>query len=238
MHSNRSRRNLNPIDPPPGEDTLPDPGLLSRHFGLRPLIPADLPRLYEMSMSPLTIHTWRFAGVPPTYDEFVKSLDQGVHFQLVVTKRLSSDALGLVTLYNANARHEFAYLAAVMDPTLIASGHGIEPLFVFIYYCFSVWPFKKIYFEALDRNWDRFSSGLTRDLFVEEGRLRGHAYIMGRRADYYIGAIYPEIIALNPFFRRLLKLYLVKDTRPSLVPNTMATQRFPQNLQIPLPPQR
>jgi len=123
-----------------------------------------------------------------------------------------------VFTYNANARHEFAYVAIVMDSTYSATGLGIEALFVFCYYCFSVWPFAKLYFEALGPNWYQFSSGQSRSLFHEEGRLRNHAYVNGQRTDMHIAALYPDELYDNAFFMSAIQRLLVEDNRSSLVP--------------------
>ena len=215
---------------------LPRPSLLTRRLALRPLNQADHGRLYELSVTPRTIHTWRFAGAVPTFEEFVQSLNQGVHFQLVIAKRDSFEPIGLINLYNANFRHGYAYLATIVEPSLQSTGIGMEAVFAFVYYSFSVWPLSKIYFESLDSNWQQMKSGLRRGVFHEEGCLRSHAYVEGRRQDYHIAAIYRDVATSNPFFARMLSHYLIADERSTLAgsPNSQRRQApFVTNITAP-----
>lgn len=215
-------KQVDPGGPPTAQEVnpLPPPGMLTRNLCLRPVLGPDLPRLYDLSISPTNLYTWRFTGETPTYDQFVKSFDNGVHCQMAVAGRANSELRGHVMLYKASLRHKHAYCAIMLDLSAQRFGLGIEAMFAFLYHCFSVWPFEKIYFESIEPNWIKIRSGASRGLFAEEGRLRHHAFVQGRLVDVYIGAIYRDTLNDNEFVRRVLTRTLVPDTRRSILPSS------------------
>jgi RimJ/RimL family protein N-acetyltransferase len=62
---------------------------------------------------------------------------------------------------------------------------------VFLNYVFNTWQLEKVYIEVAEYNFS-YMSGLNR-LFVEEGRLRSHLYLAGRRWDLIILAVYKSL---------------------------------------------
>ena len=64
----------------------------------------------------------------------------------------------------------------------------MEASFVFMDYLFTTWPLRKIYSEVLSFNYEQFRSGVGRN-FQEQGRLREHYYMGGRRWDQYVIAV-------------------------------------------------
>lgn len=69
------------------------------------------------------------------------------------------------------------------------SGIALEPVRLFVDYLFDVWPFRKLYFELPEFNYQQFSSVAEGPLRVE-GRLVDHDYFGGRYWDRLILAVH------------------------------------------------
>lgn len=189
------------------------PQLSSRRVRLRAVAPNDLPVLYVMVTHDEIAYRWRFNGVIPTYESFVKSLNVGVLIQFVVTSTGNNEVLGLVVAYNADLRNRHAYGVVLVTPRLIGSGIGMEAMALFLNYLFTTWDFRKIYFESLSFNFIQFRSGLGKH-FHQEGLLRGHYYFADRYWDNHILALYRDEFLQHPTVRYLLgKKSEVRKTR-------------------------
>ncbi|HEU4794338.1 MAG TPA: hypothetical protein VFT02_01830, partial [Pyrinomonadaceae bacterium] len=75
-------------------------------------------------------------------------------------------------------------------------GRGLiaEGVLLGFHYAFTTWPFRKIYMEATEESYKAFKSGLGR-FFIEEGRLKEHAFWNGRFIDVLILAVYRQVWA-------------------------------------------
>lgn len=159
------------------------------HVRLRPMRPGDYEFLYEAAIAPENSFRWRFRGAIPEGSEFAKSITNGVLVQFIVERRTTSEPLGLVTAYNANQREGWVYVAALGAPKYRASGLVVEGIGVLIGYLFTTWPFRKLYFEAIEYNTYMYASAYA-SLIVEEGRLQKHIFYDGRYWDLVTSAMY------------------------------------------------
>jgi RimJ/RimL family protein N-acetyltransferase len=167
------------------------PRLQGRHIALRPVVLADYDELYLAEQSEGLGPLWRLEGTTPRPDRFVDSLWVGVTAQFVVVQRGSARPIGIVTLYDADHRDQFAYFMAADlrnegRPTRVA-----QALVLFLAYVFYTWPFRKLYLKAMEYNLDQYRSMCGR-LLVEEGRLREHHHLAGRYWDEVTFAIYRD----------------------------------------------
>jgi RimJ/RimL family protein N-acetyltransferase len=158
--------------------------LEGRLVSLRPMEPADYKKLFALAVSGTTAWRWRYAGVLPSYEEWLQTLKSGVLSQLVVTDR-SDGVLGLVVAYDANLNNGTAYVAAMVAPGSVGSGRGAEAMILFLRYVFATWSVVKVYMEVPEFNIEQFGSALERTCEVE-GRLRGHLVYDGKRWDQLI----------------------------------------------------
>lgn len=147
--------------------------------------------LYEIATSDQIAWRWRYNGVIPTYEEFVRTFNNGVLSQLVVTQPGKGIAKGLVVAYNANFQNGNASLAALVAEDLMHTGAGIEAANLFLRYAFQTWDLHKCYLELPEFNAEQFASGIG-GIMHKEGRLRDHHYYAGRRWDQIILAIYRD----------------------------------------------
>ncbi len=158
---------------------------------LRPIMPMDHQRLYMLQTSEETGFRWRYGGVVPPFEVFVREIHSGVHAQFVVSTLRKADVLGLVVAYQANPRSGTVYAGVVMAPELVGSGIGIEAVGLFINYLFSTWSFRKVYFEALEFTYETIADAVP-DLIEVEGVLKEHHFYQGRYFDQYILSISRE----------------------------------------------
>ncbi len=156
---------------------------------LRPLVPSDYDFAYHLSTNTAADLTrWRYRGATPSPEAFSQTLWNNVLAQFIVEQRHDGSPVGLVTGYNADHRHSRAYFAAQSRPDLIESGIVLEGVAVLLDYLFRTWPFRKLYIETLDFNFDQFASATTHFLEIE-GRLKEWEYHDGRYWDMLIASI-------------------------------------------------
>ncbi|MGH9044284.1 MAG: GNAT family N-acetyltransferase, partial [Acidimicrobiales bacterium] len=165
------------------------PSLVGRWVHLRPVVPADYPGLYAMATSPGQGYRWRFRGGLPSFDDFVRTIGQGVFLQYLVESNSDRSALGLAVCYNADFRNNHAYIALQASARTSGKGYALEGGRLLLDYLFSCYDFEKIYAESPEFVIDSFQSGIGAR-FVEEGRLRNHERFMGRYWDLYVFAYY------------------------------------------------
>jgi RimJ/RimL family protein N-acetyltransferase/acyl carrier protein len=170
---------------------LGDSAIKGKVVSLRPLEPADYKKLFSLAVSGSTAWRWRYAGVLPSYEEWLQTLNSGVLSQLVVTDS-SEDVMGLVVAYNANLNNGTVYAAAMVAPGLVGSGRGAEAVILFFRYIFATWSVVKVYMEVPEFNIEQFGSALDRGTCEIEGRLRGHLVYDGRRWDQIILSVSRE----------------------------------------------
>lgn len=159
---------------------------------LRPLLDADIPRLYAAAIDPRSSYRYRFRGQTPSLRQFNEVLYTGVLAQFAVVDRLSSELRGLVSAYNALPENGIVYIAFhQVDSTPDSRrGHMMLGMFILIEYLFRTWTFRKVYAELPEFNYDELVSGFG--IFHLEGRLKNHLYHGNRFWDYCTVATYRD----------------------------------------------
>lgn len=151
------------------------------------------PKYYEFlwSMEEALGFRFRFRGTTPSPDAFVSSLWDKQLAAFVLIRRDRSMPVGLVSVYQEDARNGTAFVAVGQHPEAAGRGYGAEGLILLVNYCFSVWNFRKLYAETNEYNISGVSK-LRERLFVEEGRFGSHEFYAGRWWDKIIFAAYKE----------------------------------------------
>ena len=168
----------------------------TRRIRLRIITERDRAFLYELMTSPQSGGRVRFAGATPSPEKIASSLWDSVLAQFVIEGVDSQKPFGLVAITSPNFRDGFAYISALGPPQTQGRGLIAEGVLLGFHYAFTTWPFRKIYMEASEESYAAFKSGLGR-FFVEEGRLREHAFWNGRFMDVLILAVYRKIWAAH-----------------------------------------
>lgn len=167
-------------------------GWRGSRVAIRPTDPSDYEFLYRLALDSEIAPRWRYRGAFPDRAQFSQSLTSGVLVQFTVTSKRNPDVIiGLVTIYNANLREGWAYIAALSDSKWLRSGHAIEAIELLLNYVFEVWPLRKIYGEVIDFNRDQFKY-LPEGIAAEEGRLTQHVFYGDRFWDLVTLAITRE----------------------------------------------
>lgn len=167
------------------------PLMQAKRVRLRPLAEEHREFLYRLMTSPEAGGRVRFAGATPSPDRMAAVLWESVLAQFIVEGVQSGQPLGLVAITSPNFRDGFAYLSAIAAPAVQGKGLVTEGVLLGFHYAFSTWPFRKLYMEAAEDSYERFTSGLG-VFFQEEGRLRQHVFWNGRFMDVRILAVYRE----------------------------------------------
>jgi RimJ/RimL family protein N-acetyltransferase len=170
-------------------DEVRPPSRRGRWAELAPVGADSVEYLYQLAIDESIAFRWRFGGTVPTRAQFESSLWAGVLAQFVVVEK--GERRGLVVAYDADLRHGFAYMGAIMEPARQATGLGVEAMVLFIHYLFGTWNFRKLYMELPEYNLEWMANRVGKGL-VEEGRLRQHFYYAGRWWDKLILAIYRD----------------------------------------------
>ena len=166
--------------------------LVGRRVALRALSLNDYEYLRAVETSSAVIRSWRHRGSTPAPDAFASSLWMGVLAHFVVADRTSGDMpIGLYSAYNPDHISGTVFISALKFDMSRPSPQMIEGGILFLDYLFTTWPFRKLYVETFESNLSQFGS-LSGDIFIEEGRLRGHTYLNERYEDLIDLAAYRE----------------------------------------------
>lgn len=171
--------------PPPPADPPGQVRLATRRVELRPVAPPDYEWLHELTTRHDNLVRWRDRGYTFRIEEWVDRLWAGVAAQFVVEDRAAHRPIGLVTLYNLDARNRHARAATIFDDARSEPGWRLEAFGLLLGYAFDVFDVIKVYAEVVDFNFAAFSSGLD-DLFVEEGLLVDYEYAQGRHWPVHV----------------------------------------------------
>jgi RimJ/RimL family protein N-acetyltransferase len=175
---------------PPGDVDLVRPApLTTSRVALREITSRDYDYLYHLSLSEGLTHRWRYRGLTPSPDEFVRNLWLNVAAQFLVENRRTGSPIGHVIAFDTSHRDHWVHAAAVGQPDVESTGLIIEALGTFIDYLFLNFDFNKIYFSSIEFSYRSFRSG-REWLFREEGRLAQHSFFGGRYWDMVLFAIF------------------------------------------------
>lgn len=163
-------------------------GLSSRRVFLDDLRPEDYRVLYELSLDPQVRWRWEPSNQGGSFEAFAQRLWDGVFSQYLIRLRRDGNPIaGLIRCYGANFRHQTAQLSLFVAGHAQHTGAGMEACALYIDWLFNHYPFRKIYSESIDFNYQQFSSGEDR-YFRVEGRLKNHELHNGQYCDNVIMA--------------------------------------------------
>jgi RimJ/RimL family protein N-acetyltransferase/acyl carrier protein len=173
---------------PPPCPAPSDPGevlMRTRRVRLRALVPVDYEWLYDLTTRDEHLVRWRDRGQTFRIEEWIDRVWAGVAAQFVAVTPDEGQALGLVTIYNHDARNRHARVAAIFDEQVSSPGWRLEGLGLTVNYAFEVLDLLKLYAEVVDFNYAAFASGAGR-FFVEEGLLLDYEYAHGRHWPVHV----------------------------------------------------
>lgn len=158
---------------------------------LRPLVAADANALYAIATTPSAMLRWRFRGGTPSPESFYASLWLDTLVLFAIVDKRTNSTLGVFSCVSPDFRNQHAQVSILMDDATWGRGKGMEAMAVATHYVFAAFPFRKLYAETMEFNFDQFAFGEGR-FFEVEGRLIGHEYFDGRFWDFLTLAIYRE----------------------------------------------
>lgn len=172
---------------------------------LRPILPSDHPTLYQIASHPETTFHWRFRGAPPPAERFAEGLHRDVLVQFTICAANVDEVLGHAITYLPDLRNGFAHVAVVVAPRHVHTGTGLEAFLLLMEYLFRGWPFRKLYAETMEFDYEQFRSAERSGLYRVEGRLREHTYYVDRYWDQLLLAFYRDdwVNVGEPLLRRL-----------------------------------
>lgn len=188
------------------------PPLVGKRVTLRPTSPRDYDYLFELSTGQDAATLWRYRGATPAPEQFTQSLWQDVLASFTIVRSKSQVPVGLVYAYRADFRNGFTHMALIVEDVPDRPILAHDGVLLFVNYVFTCWPFRKIYGETSERNWQRFQNGSTM-AFVEEGRLKEHEYFGGRYWDSLFLALYRH--QYEERARRILPRILASPAGPA-----------------------
>jgi len=177
---------------PRGVDAVP--ALRGRYVALRAVTTADYEFLLKLQTAPENMIRWRYRATTPSPELLVQSLWQGVLAQFLVTRIDTGEPIGLVVAYNPEFRHGYVSLAAIFEPAYENAGWTLEATAVLLAFLFESFPFRKVYLEVIEFNYERLASG-AESIFHVEGCQRDHEFHFGRYWHQYVLAIYRDEFA-------------------------------------------
>lgn len=162
--------------------------LTGRWVILRPATPADLPLLYQLAIEPETGYRSRYFGATPGYEEFSHHAWNDVVGMWVVESRHDRAFRGVTLITSADYRSGTAYFSVFMDPRSRLRAIGMDALATTISYAFWAFPFRILFADVAESNFDQFASGVDR-YFRVEGRRRHAIWVAGSFNDLVLIAI-------------------------------------------------
>ena len=163
---------------------------------LRPVMPSDLPFLYEIANSDKNAFRWRFRGALPSMEQFEADVNQASYQHLVALDKESGALVGYVSAYAYDPSNAVCSVAVLMAESAVGQRLGREAMELFITHLFRASPLRKIYAEVPGMTFDGVEESATNEgldkRFVIEGRLVDHWWSDGRFVDKIIVAIYRE----------------------------------------------
>ncbi len=168
---------------------VPRVPLSGRRVRLRAVVASDYDFLFVLAADERTGPHWRYRGLPPRPEEFVRDLWQGVLVQFLVERIDTNERVGLVVAYEANLRDGYCHLGALFRAEMRV--WPLEAMLLFVNFLFEEFGFIKLYSHVIDYNLDTFRSVVGRWMECE-GVLRDHERHGGRRCDLHILALWRD----------------------------------------------
>lgn len=152
---------------------------------LRPLQRGEGVAIYPWIMDSRTAHRWTNRGLLVSADVFEHRLWEDSLVSLLVSRDSYDTPLAWISISGTDLHSGYCSAAVVVRPDLIRTGIGFKAALLLVRYAFSVYPFRRIYFESPEFSVKDFKSAIGRWLDIE-GVLRGNLYYAGSYWDKYI----------------------------------------------------
>ena len=162
---------------------LEPPQLETRHTQIRPPSQQFIEELYHLACCGQI--PWQWHGRGETPGSFQESLWNGIFVQFAIQDRRNGQGVGLISSYQANAHHGFAYVSMTLMPKYRLRVWPLEGALLFANYLFVKYNLRNLYAESAEANFMQFSSG-EGEIFEVEGKLKGHLLVNGQPQDLYI----------------------------------------------------
>jgi RimJ/RimL family protein N-acetyltransferase len=172
----------------------------------RPVVSADYITLLELEAAPDVLQTWRLrGGVPADLSAYEASLWNAVADQRILVREADGSMLGLAQLYNVDHRLGTGWFSIIVVPNARGTGSAMVGMGVFLRRCFVTWGLRRIYFSALEPNFDAFASVAKRAGCAVYGTMKERTFLHGQPVDVVYGGIdaEPWLAHYGPILERL-----------------------------------
>jgi len=168
---------------------VPAPRLEGRHVRLRPVMPEDYEALFLLATRPDVTFRWRTRGNVPSPAAFADALFRDTLVNFVVEPRGGGPIIGHMSCGGVQHRDGFAHIAMAARPEFFRTGVILEGAALLVDYLFDLYPFRKLYMESIDYNFQYLRAGVG-TFFEVEAQFREHVWYRDRYWDQYVLAVY------------------------------------------------
>lgn len=166
--------------------------LRGRWVALRPVTPDDEPALRALLEDAGTAARYRYRGATPGPARFHADLWTGVLTQYVICRANEpTTPVGLASAFAPNLHDGHVHLGAFIDERVRRQAWPAEAFGLFVEHLFRSFDLRKLYLQVNEHNLRPLGS-LTRDLLVEEARLREHDFFDGEWSDSVVFALWRD----------------------------------------------
>lgn len=162
----------------------------SRHTALHPPSAPIIDHLYHLASTREI--PWEWGGPAETPDAFHRSLAEQVLVQHAIVEKRQGLEIGLVTAYDANLFHGFAYVSLVLLPEYRRKVWPLEGALLFANYLFVRYNLRNLYASSSSANFLQFQSG-DGSFYEIEGRLKGRLLVDGEPQDLFLLTVSREL---------------------------------------------
>ena len=162
------------------ESVLP---MASRRTALAPVAPMFAEELYRCAVRGDI--PWHWHGMSETPESFSESLWSGVLVQYSIQDRRSGRDIGLISAYNANVYHRFAYVTLLLMPEFRMRVWPLEGALLFANYLFVKYDMRNLYAESAEPYFHQFGTG-DGSFFDVEAHYRDRLLVNGEGQDMYV----------------------------------------------------
>lgn len=176
--------------------------ITTAHIRLRPVLPADYPRLYEIESDPSTALTWRYRDGMPPPEQYEAALWRQTQQIMVVEGRTSGEVIGYIQLHDVDLRAGHGWFSIYSAADRRGSGLVMEGLMAFCEWVFTNWPLRWIYAHSTAHNVAAFESGIRRGEAFRLGVLQERLLVAGEPVDVHVIGMEREAWLSTPVRRR------------------------------------
>ena len=171
-------------------------------LSLRPLLPSDYAKLYQVVQKPGVGYRWRFRDRSPSYEQFMKASGRACFYR-PSSRKGGEDLVGLISAYNPDYRNGTCEVALVQDPE-VPAGLALVGMARFLQGFFANFPFRFVIATSYDFSLVSFAKTMER--FAEHrGTLKEDLHWRGRFHDKHVFTVHRSFLkAATPAELRML----------------------------------